>query len=102
VPATRYHLAALVTTASPSAIRPILERLVAPHRGVLRPTEGGFEVETIVEGEDARSINRQLLSEMRRVERHTQIRSEFVTDRGAHERFFDYVPKGSGRPAPPP
>ena len=102
MPVRRFRLAALVTTASPHAVRPVLERLIAPHHGVLRPTEGGFEIEAFVEGESARAINRQLLSEMRRVERHTQIRSEFVTERGVHERFFDYVPKGGGPPVPPP
>ena len=41
--------------------------------------------------------NRELLSELRRVERKTRLRAEWTAG-GSVERFFDYVPKGT-RPA---
>ena len=50
-----------------------------------------------VESASARYANRELLSELRRVERKTRLRAEW-TARGSIERFFDYVPKGT-RPA---
>ncbi len=52
-----------------------------------------------VESASARDANRELLSELRRVERKTRLRAEWTAG-GSVERFFDYVPKGmrpSGR-----
>jgi hypothetical protein len=43
-------------------------------------------------GENARELNRFLLSELRRVEEKTGIRAE-GTSGNTTERFFDYVPK---------
>ena len=51
-------------------------------------------VRTAVEGVSARDANRELLSELRRVERKTRLRAE-RTAGGSVERFFDYVAKGS-------
>ena len=50
-----------------------------------------------VESASARDANRELLSELRRVERKTRLRAEWTAG-GSVERFFDYVPKGT-RPA---
>jgi len=50
-----------------------------------------------VESASARDANRELLSELRRVERKTRLRAEWTAG-GSIERFFDYVPKGT-RPA---
>jgi hypothetical protein len=47
-------------------------------------------------GESARDLNRALLSALRRLERRTRLRAEW-TSGGTTERFFDYVPKGSGK-----
>jgi hypothetical protein len=54
-------------------------------------------VRTEIDGTSARDANRELLTELRRVERMTRLRSEW-THAGLTERFFDYVPK-STRPA---
>ena len=45
----------------------------------------------------AAALNRMILSELRRVEKRTRIRSECASG-DTIDRFFDYVPKGS-RPA---
>jgi hypothetical protein len=50
-----------------------------------------------VEAASARDANRELLSELRRIERKTRLRAEWTAGRSV-ERFFDYVPK-STRPA---
>ena len=50
-----------------------------------------------VERAGARDANRELLSEIRRVERKTRLRAEWTAS-GSVERFFDYVSKGT-RPA---
>jgi coenzyme F420-reducing hydrogenase delta subunit len=65
-------------------------------RGEVKPMGGGFEIRGEFEGESARDLNRRLLSEMRRVEK-TRIRAEWTSAKTV-ERFFDYVPKGTGRP----
>jgi hypothetical protein len=52
-----------------------------------------------VEGRTAREANRTLLAQLRRIERKTRLRAEW-TYGGLTERFFDYVPKGTG-PATP-
>jgi hypothetical protein len=50
-----------------------------------------------VESASARDANRELLSELRRVERQNRLRAEWTAG-GSVERFFDYVAKGT-RPA---
>ena len=46
----------------------------------------------VMEGGDARDVDRRLLSALRRVERRTRLHAEW-TRRGVAYRFFDYVPK---------
>ena len=75
-----------------SAIKLALERIIA-NTGTIRETDQGFEVEAELEGESAQSLNRMLLSELRRAEKRTRIRCEW-TSGGINKRFFDYVPKG--------
>jgi hypothetical protein len=89
----RFRLVARVSSDSPSAIKPILQRVVG-ERGEVKPIGGGFEIRGEFEGESARELNRQLLSEMRRVEKKTRIRAEWTSGKTV-EKFFDYVPKGT-------
>lgn len=96
-PSRRFRLRARVGTHNVAAIRPILARFVES-RGTLKEIPEGFEIDTEVEGPSARELNRRLLSELRRTEKRTRLRSEWVAD-GVTERFFDYVPKG---PVSPP
>ncbi len=88
----KFRLSARISSDDPSAIKPILQRLINS-KGTLKPTEEGFEVEADLEGESARDLNRMLLSEMRKAERRTRIRAEW-TSGNTIEKFFDYVPKG--------
>jgi hypothetical protein len=64
------------------------------NRGVVKAKAEGFEVKAELIGESARDLNRMLLSEMRKVERMTRIRSEWTLGNTV-ERFFDYVPKAT-------
>lgn len=91
--ARRYSLSAVVSTDNPAAIRPALESLLPPGSVTKGPGEGEFRVKAETEGSNARELNRGLLTELRRVEKRTRIRSEWTSE-GVTERFFDYVPKG--------
>src|SRR5271157_6398400 len=86
-----FRLSARISSDDPSAIRPVLERVVG-NRGIIKPTSEGFEVSAELNGESARDLNRMLLSEMRKVEKKTRIRAEWTLG-DTTERFFDYVPK---------
>lgn len=89
----RFTLTARVSSDSPSAVRPVLDRVLRG-KGTISPIEGGFEIAGEFEGGSARDLNRGLLSELRRAEKKTRLRSEWTSGKTA-ERFFDYVPKGT-------
>ncbi|HYA71355.1 MAG TPA: hypothetical protein VEH28_08340 [Thermoplasmata archaeon] len=92
----RFTLRARVSTDNPTALQPVLERLV-PSRPILRDEKTGeFRVETVMDGSSARDLNRTFLSELRRVEKRTRLRAEWTCN-GVTERFFDYVAKGKQR-----
>jgi hypothetical protein len=88
-----FRVSASVSSDTPSAIESILGRIFRD-KGTIRPTSEGFEVEGNLEGESAPDLNRMLLSELRRAEKRTRIRAEWISC-DTVERFFDYVPKGS-------
>lgn len=88
----KFRLSAHVSSDNPSAIKPVLEQIIAD-KGTVRQTDQGFEVEAELEGESARALNRMILSELRRAEKRTRIRAEW-TSGDTVEKFFDYVPKG--------
>jgi hypothetical protein len=87
----RFVLVASVSTDSPEAVRPVLERLYG-EASVTRLGKNEFRIETEMEGKDAKELNRSLLSELRRVEQKTRLRAEWTYD-DTTERFFDYVLK---------
>jgi hypothetical protein len=91
-----FRLVADVSSADPSRLQPVLERLV---NGSVTETHDGFHIEGTIAGESARELNRVLLSALRRVERRTRLRAEWTSGRTT-ERFFDYVAKGT-RPHDP-
>ena len=92
MPQLKFRLSAHVSSDNPSAIKPVLEQIIAD-KGTVRQTDQGFEVEAELEGESARTLNRMILSELRRAEKRTRIRAEW-TSGNTVEKFFDYVPKG--------
>jgi hypothetical protein len=85
----RFRLVARVSSARPEAIRPVLEKAVA--RGSVKKAGDEFLVESEMDGESARELNRSLLSALRRVEKKTRLRAEWTTDGGTTQRFFDYA-----------
>jgi hypothetical protein len=89
----RFRLSARISSDNPPAIKPVLERIIG-NKGIIKPSSEGFEVNAELDGESARDLNRMLLSEMRKVEKKTRIRSEWTMG-NAIERFFDYVPRGA-------
>jgi len=91
----KFRLKAKVSSDNPSAVKPVLERLIA-NKGTIKETEQGYEVEAELQGESARALNRMILSELRKAEKRTRIRAEW-TSGDIIERFFDYVPKGTSQ-----
>ena len=57
-----FKLSARVSSDTPSAIKPVLKRLVGA-RGTIKPVEEGFAVEASLEGKSARDLNRMLLTD---------------------------------------
>jgi hypothetical protein len=92
VPKKKFSLSAKISSDNPSAIRPVLERMIGTN-GKMNPTSDGFEILADFEGESAKDLNRKLLSEMRRAEKKTRLRAEWTSGETV-EKFFDYVPKG--------
>ena len=84
----KFKLSARVSSATPSAIKPVLERIIG-NNGSIKPTADGFEVNAEFKGESARDLNRMLLSELRKAEKKTRIRSEWTSE-DTTEKFFDY------------
>ncbi len=89
----KFRLSANVSSYNPSAIELVLKQIIAD-KGTIRQTDEGFDVEAELEGESARDLNHMILSELRRAEKRTRIRSEW-TSGNTVEKFFDYVPKGT-------
>lgn len=85
-----YQLSARIESDSPEVIEPILKRLLPG--GVIQRVAGEFVVTARLRGANARDLNRGLLDALRRMERRTRIRAEWLGPTGRRERFFDYVP----------
>ncbi len=96
----RFKLNARVSSSSPTAVKPILEKAFA--RGSVKEADGEFVVEAEMEGESAKELNRSLLSALRRVEKRTRLRAEWTSNDGTTERYFDYVLKKTTRTGPSP
>jgi hypothetical protein len=84
-----FRLSADVSSANVPDVLPVLTQLI---EGEVTTTPDGLHVEGVMEGEDARDVNRRLLSALRRVERRTRSRAEWTGD-GLVFRFFDYALK---------
>jgi len=87
----KFKLSATVSSANPSAVKPVLERIVGSN-GTAKPTSDGFEVNAVFKVENARDLNRVLLTELRKAEKKTRLRSEWASEDTA-EKFFDYALK---------
>lgn len=80
------------------AIKPVLEQLIKT--GSVREAEGEFIVEAEMEGDSAKELNRLTLSALRRVEKRTRLRSEWTSENGTTQKFFDYVLKKTTKTNP--
>jgi ribosomal protein S20 len=95
MPRKRFQLSARISSNNTSGIKTLLKKFIGK-QGTIKPTDDGFEIKAVLEGESARELNRKLLSEMRRVEKRTRLRAEWTHD-DTMEKFFDYVPKGTSK-----
>ena len=91
-----FHLIGEVSADRPFAIGPLLKQLVGD---TVTKTPEGFRMDAWTEGADAREVNRELQSCLRRIECQTRLRAEWIA-RGVTHRFFDDVLAGT-RPASP-
>ena len=93
----KLRLDARVSSDSPAAVG----RFLVAKLGATSVTRDGGDwiVRAEVESASARDANRELLSQLRRIERKTRLRAEWTAG-GVVERFFDYVAKGT-RPVDP-
>jgi ribosomal protein L16/L10AE len=89
----KFRLSAKVSSDNPPAIKPILDRIFEG-KGTVIEVPQGFEIDAELEGESAVALNRTLLSELRRAEKKTRMRSQW-TSGNAIEKFFDYVLKAT-------
>ena len=84
-------LKARINRSDAQTIRQALDQLAA--KGSVRKEGDEFIAEADMEGASARELNRTFLSALRKVEKRTTLRSEWTSDEGTSERFFDYVLK---------
>ena len=84
----KFKLKCQVSSDNPEAVKPVLEKAIGKN-GSVQPSGNGFEVTAELSGENARDLNRTLLSEMRRAEKKTRLRAEWTYE-GTTEKFFDY------------
>lgn len=91
-----FHLVGTISTDNPTAVRPVLDKLVKTTglSGKMEagPAKGEFLVDAEFEGTSAKDLNRSFLSELRRAEKKTRLRAEW-TFGNTTERYFDYVLK---------
>ena len=86
-------LVANVNTDGPEAVQLVLMKLFG--KGCVTVVHANeFRIEAQLEGEDAKELNRSLLSRLRKAERKTRLRAEWTSE-GTTSRFFDYVLKKS-------
>jgi hypothetical protein len=93
VPVPHFTVHAKVSTENPAAVRPVLRRLFPAGTVTLTGDPKELVVQGEMEGGNARDLNRSVLTELRRAERKTRLRSDWTFE-GTTEKFFDYVPKG--------
>src|SRR5271157_4211659 len=87
----KFILVGRVNTDNPVAINAALKKVIP--QGTIEQTETNeFLLKAEFSGENARELNRSLLTELRRAEKRTRLRAEW-TSGNVTEKFFDYVPK---------
>ncbi len=87
----RFRLKARISSDRPMAIRPVLKGFAA--NATVREEGDELVFEAELEGNDAKELNRSLLSALRKAEKKTRLRSEWTSADGTVYGFFDYVLK---------
>ncbi len=87
----KFSLKASVSSDNPDAILTALVEKVGEEH--VKQEGTNFIVETTFVGSDPKDLNRELLSSLRRVEKKTRLRTEWVDEDGTIYSFFDYVLK---------
>lgn len=91
MPQKKFKLTANVSSANPSAIKPVLEMIIGSN-GTIKPTSDGFDIDAELKGENSKDLNRTILSQLRKAEKKTRFRAEWTAE-GTTEKYFDYVLK---------
>ena len=86
---TRFSVIADVSSDNLAAVRPVLLHMI--ERAAVTDTAEGLRIQGIMDGTDARDVNRRLLSALRQAEKKTRLRTEWTGDGYVH-RFFE-VPR---------
>lgn len=89
---TQFSVIADVSSANLAAVRPVLLQMI--EGAAVSTIADGLHVQGMMDGTDARDVNRRLLSALRSAEKKTRLRAEW-TGGGHIHRFFDYVPKST-------
>lgn len=89
----QYVLAARVDTDAPESVLPVLKSLLPDGTVETGSRAGEFQIRARMRGEDAKVLNRELLSALRRAEKKTTLRAEWKAEDGTVSRYFDYVLK---------
>ena len=79
---TRFSVIADVSSEDLAAVRPVLLHMI--ERAAVTSTADGLHVRGIMDGTDARDVNRRLLSALRQAERKTRLRAEWSGDGYVH------------------
>ena len=85
-----FKLTARINRSDARSIRQALDQLAA--KGSVTKQGDAFIVEAEIEGASAKELNRTLLSALRKVEKRTTLRAEWISG-NTTERYFDYVLK---------
>lgn len=86
-----FRLSARISSDDPGAAEVALRELL-PAAGI-SDDRGELVVDVELAGESAKELNRTLLSGLRRAEKKTRLRAQWMAPDGTIERYFDYVLK---------
>jgi hypothetical protein len=89
-PNMTFKLKARINRTDARTIQQALDRLCA--KGSVKKEDDEFIVEAKFEGTSAKELNRTLLSALRKVNKKTTLRAEWISG-DITEKFFDYVLK---------
>ncbi len=94
----RFRLIATVSTENPAVVLPVLKDVLGKDfrieemlsKDIKYGKKGEFRIEAELSGENAKDLNRSLLSALRKAERRTSIRAAWTSARTV-EQYFDYL-----------